>query len=408
MRILYICGDLGIDVMGRKGASTHMRETCRQLANRGHEVLLVTPVPTTAQNLNFRIQFVDPPRAKWLGIDLRYQFLNARIRAILPKLIREFRPDAVYERYSLYQTAAQNVCQTFGLARILEVNSILSREMHHRLRFPRWASRCESRLWAGERAIICVSTLLEAHIRECTSHLDSRLEHVVISPVGVDPDQFHPGVPPLEWGRYGIRAKKVVGYTGTLTRWHGVDLLFDAALLAKQLSLPVCFVVVGGEEEKVAALRKRSWDLGVGDYLKFLGSFPHDQIPPLLAAMDVCVIPDTQDWSSPTKYFEMAAMQRPVLAAKAPAITEVVGGDGVGALLFERGSAGDLIRKLEMILSDEALALRVGRTARERILRHYSWDCNIARIMKAYAAMGVPLNEADRNLVAKCLGDSAE
>lgn len=408
MRILYVCGDLGIDVMGRKGASTHLRETCRQLANRGHEVLLVTPVPSVTQSTNFRTHFVEPPRAKWLGMDLRYHLLNNRIKSLLPKLIKEFRPDAVYERYALYQTAAQKICKAFSLPRILEVNSILSQEMHHRLRFPRWAARCESRLWAAERVIICVSSVLESCIREVARGYGNKLLHLVVSPVGVDPEQFHPDVPPLDWEHFGILARRVVGYTGTLTRWHGIDLLFEAAVLAKQRSLPVCFVVAGGEPEKVATLRKKSWDLGVGDYLKFLGSFPHDEIPSLLAAMDICVIPDTQDWSSPTKYFEMAAMQRPVLAAKAPAITEVVGGDGVGALLFDRGDAQDLIRKLEMVLNDEALASRLGRTARERVLRHYSWDCNIARILKAYAVLGVPLGDADRELVAKCLGATAE
>lgn len=408
MRILYVCGDLGIDVMGRKGASTHIRETCRQLANRGHEVLLITPVATETQGANFHIHFVEPPRAKWLGMDFRYQMLNIRIKAVLPELIRGFCPNVVYERYALYQTATQKICEVCHLPRILEVNSILSQEMSHRLRFPRWAARSESRLWARERAIICVSSVLESRIRECTSRHGGRLLHLVVSPVGVDTDQFHPNATPVEWERFGILARKVVGYTGTLTRWHGIDLLFEAAVLAKHRSLPVCFVVAGGEPEKVAVLRKKSWELGVGDYLKFLGSFPHNEIPSLLAAMDVCVIPDTQDWSSPTKYFEMAAMQRPVLAAKAPAITEVVGGDGVGALLFERGNAEDLIHKLEMVLNDEALASRLGCTARERVLRHYSWDCNIARIMKAYAVLGVPLGEADRELIAKCSGATAE
>jgi len=408
MRILYICGDLGIDVLGRKGASTHVRETCRQLAKRGHEVLLVTPTAEPSDELNFEVVPVAAPRAKWLGMDLRYVVLNRTIKGVLPGIIRRFQPDAMYERYALYQCAGRQIAERFNLPRILEINSILSEEMTLRLRFPSWAARCERRLWARERAIICVSSVLAQRIRECGKAFGAEPEYLVISPVGVDPDEFSPAVVPVNWERFGIFGKKIVGYTGTLTRWHGIDLLFDAADLVRKQGLPICFVVVGGDPEKVAALRKRSWDQGLGDVLKFLGSAPHSEIPAYMAGMDACVIPDTQDWSSPTKYFEMAAMQRPVVAANAPAITEVVGGDGIGALLFERGNVAEMVEKLKMVLNDSALAMRLGLAARERVMQKYSWDHNIGRILKIYESMGVRTEVSSMRSALKQSGDKGQ
>lgn len=405
MRILYISGDLGIEVGGRKGASTHIRETCSQLAKRGHEVLLVTPSPGECESPSFEIVAVEPPRAKWMGMDLRYALLNWKLKGIVSEVIHRFRPDVVYERYALYQSASQHLCNKLGLPRILEVNSILSQEMCHRLKFPSWAARVERAIWAGERAIICVSKVLQKAICEKVAAARGAPEHIIVSPVGVDPEQFHPAVTPVDWEKLGIPGRRIVGYAGTLTRWHGIDLLFDAATTARDRQLPLCFVVIGGEPEKIAALRRKAWELNVGDQLRFLGSFPHGEIPSLLAGMDICVIPNTQDWSSPTKYFEMAAMARPVVAGAAPAICEVVGGDGVGALLFERANPHDMVRKLQLLLDNPQLASELGNRARERVLKLYSWDCNIARILKLYAQLGVPMRDEDRELIAQCAGD---
>ena len=44
MRILYICPDLGIPVLGRKGASVHVRSLSNAFARAGHSVVLAAPI----------------------------------------------------------------------------------------------------------------------------------------------------------------------------------------------------------------------------------------------------------------------------------------------------------------------------------------------------------------------------
>src|SRR5262245_48503576 len=44
MRILYLCPDLGIPVLGRKGASIHVRSLAAALARAGHSVILAAPL----------------------------------------------------------------------------------------------------------------------------------------------------------------------------------------------------------------------------------------------------------------------------------------------------------------------------------------------------------------------------
>ena len=43
MKILYLCADLGIPVLGRKGASVHVRSLVAALGRAGHSVAVATP-----------------------------------------------------------------------------------------------------------------------------------------------------------------------------------------------------------------------------------------------------------------------------------------------------------------------------------------------------------------------------
>jgi glycosyltransferase involved in cell wall biosynthesis len=175
---------------------------------------------------------------------------------------------------------------------------------------------------------------------------------------------------------------------GALTTWHGVDLFFKVARLIQDENLPICVVVVGGEPERVERLRQRAIIERL-EHLHFVGSVPHESVPNWLATMDICLITDTQDWSSPTKYFEMAAMGKPILAARVPAIEEVMGGDGVGGVLFERGNPQDLVAKLWLLVENPKRANLLGQQARQRVLENYTWERNLERMMALYRKLGV-------------------
>ena len=390
MRILYICGDMGVEVGGRKGAATHVRETCHALMRYGHEVLLVTPAPGDPAGVCVPMEVVAPPQSKLLGADLRHMLLNRRIAAALKRVIRDFKPDAVYERYSLYQTAGQEACIAAGLPRILEVNTLLAREQARRLRFAGWAERVERRLWRREKAIIAVSTKLKALMVESAGLDEGTMAGFVISPVAVDPESFNPDVRPADLSAIGIAPDhEVAGYMGTLTAWHGVDLFFEAARILRDEQRPVSIMAAGGEDDRVERLCARVREEGVASHLHFVGSIPHAMVPSYLAAVDVCLIPDTQDWSSPTKFFEFAAMEKPVVAALSPAVEEVFGADETVGLYFERGSARDMVTKILQLLDDPKLALSLGQAARRRILKQYTWRTNISKIMGLFRGLGV-------------------
>ncbi|MBM3335748.1 glycosyltransferase, partial [Candidatus Sumerlaeota bacterium] len=139
MKIFYLCADHGIPILGRKGCSTHVRETCRSLQEAGHEVFVATPLrgSDVEHYRGLDIVEVPPLKARWLGSDLRYLLYNRRLLRALPAILDKHRPDVMYERYSLYGTTGMYIARRYGLPRILEVNSLLVEEQRDRVHFRR-------------------------------------------------------------------------------------------------------------------------------------------------------------------------------------------------------------------------------------------------------------------------------
>lgn len=388
MRILYITGDMGVEIGGRKGASTHVRETCHALLRFGHEVRVLTPAPGETAQLQFPVHEVKAPRAKWMGADLRYIELNRRMRKAVAAQIQEWQPDAIYERYSLYQTAGLELSRRHRIPRILEVNTLLAREQSRRLHWPRLAERVEKSLWRRETAVITVSETLRKLMIESAELKPYEMAGFIINPVAVDPEMFHPATRPAVEVQEFAAGRKLAGYAGTLTAWHGIDLFLDAAAVLRERGANCLLYVIGGDPARVQRLRDQTMERGLQSHLHFHGSIPHAMVPSYLAAMDLFLIPDTQDWSSPTKFFEFAAMARPIVASVSPSVTEVFGSDDAG-FFFKRGSAEAMAESVVGALSNPEEARRRATIARQRVLNRYTWNSNIQRVMELYRAQGL-------------------
>src|SRR5437773_380454 len=128
MKILYLCSDSGIPVLGRKGASVHVRSLIEAFTRAGHEVVLATtllnkspwekPAEIAANLLHLRLPAntqgaVTAIRdfTERLGLpnsvssDLRRIFTNQEMEGELVRRFANDPPDFIYERAALYGTA---------------------------------------------------------------------------------------------------------------------------------------------------------------------------------------------------------------------------------------------------------------------------------------------------------------
>src|SRR4051794_18708520 len=93
MRILYLCADLGVPVLGHKGASIHVRELASALRRAGHDVVVAAASLTTDRSDEpVRFGGVEhlPPSPRTLEAAAAVESVRERVGATSP-LSRDLR-----------------------------------------------------------------------------------------------------------------------------------------------------------------------------------------------------------------------------------------------------------------------------------------------------------------------------
>jgi glycosyltransferase involved in cell wall biosynthesis len=177
-----------------------------------------------------------------------------------------------------------------------------------------------------------------------------------------------------------------VGYVGTLTGWHGINLLYEAGQLLKKRGLPVVFLVIGGDPAKVKTHRVKVAEHNLQDGLRFAGSVSYQDVPHYISSLDVCLIPNSHHWASPTKMFEYQAMGKPVVAPRLIPIEDAMTHQQEG-LLFEPESVKGMVELIEVLLKNPEMRKEMGQRARSRVIKNHAWENNVNRIIDVFELM---------------------
>src|SRR5206468_2147376 len=119
----------------------------------------------------------------------------------------------------------------------------------------------------------------------------------------------------------------------------------------------------------------------------FTGSVPHAAMPGYLAAADIGVAPfdvarhkalQLGFYWSPLKVFEYMAAGLPVVAPAIPRLTQLVE-HGREGRLYDPADPAALDSALTS-LADESVRRELGRAARERVVRDFSWTAHVAAL----------------------------
>ena len=211
---------------------------------------------------------------------------------------------------------------------------------------------------------------------------------VIYNPI--DLDRFHPGLP-----RDRIRQKlgighdvPLVGLVAHLTPWKGHELFLEIASAVAQIVPQAQFVIAGGpiyETDGHAGypevLRQRAITLGLSDRVAFLGA--RDDIPEVLAGLDVLVHAPTAPEPFGRVLAEAMAVGRPVVAPRWGGIPEVVE-DWVTGFLVAPLDVTDFTAAAARLLKDPGLRDRFGRAGRRRAEALFGTEGHTARVLEAY------------------------
>ena len=382
MRVAYVCLDPGAPVFGGKGCSVHVQEIVRAFGRRGAQVELFASrlggsPPGDLERVG--VHRLSPlPEGATAERELASLGHNVELQE---RLRAAGRFDLIYERYSLFGYAAMEWARRHGVPGVLEVNAPLIEEQatHRRLHHRVAAERVASRAFAAATAIVAVSEGVADFVRRHPG-TDKRV-HVI--PNGVDLARFAPSRSNSPAGTLTI------GFVGTLKPWHGLDILVRAFERVRRRHPDTRLLIVGDGPERA---RLEAWlaAAGLGEATVFTGAVRPDEVPGLLASMDVAVAPYPPldgFYFSPLKVYEYLAAGVPVVASR---IGQIVGliDDGVNGLLCPPGEVGALAGSIEALLGRPDLRTRLGRAGRQSVARDHGWDAVLERILGLTTALG--------------------
>lgn len=161
--------------------------------------------------------------------------------------------------------------------------------------------------------------------------------------------------------------KKMVLYVGRLSREKDVPTLLKAASVLSRGRTDMVFVVVGGGKEE-AALKKLAAGLDLSN-VHFAGVVPYEDLPHYYHACDVFVLSSLYE-GIPTVLVEAALAGKPVVSTDTRNIADVLE-DGLSGFVVRKGDPEGLAQKIGILLSDPALAARMGAAGRGLIQERY-------------------------------------
>lgn len=378
MRIAYICADPGVPAFGTKGSSIHVQEVVRGFLRHGAQVDLFATrldgdVPADLRD----VQLHWLPALPKGDLALREQASLGANRNLSAALEREGPFDLVYERYSLWSFAGMEYACSRNLRGVLEVNApLIEEQMRYRGLVNRpGAEQVAQRVFGAAAKILAVSEEVARHIE----HYPNTRDRLHVIPNGVNPARFPDGLTPSHPAGPDTFT---IGFVGTLKPWHGLDVLVEA-FAAFRRAVPNSRLLIVGDGPERENLVVALTAAGIREATHLTGAVPLEQIPGLLASMDVAVAPYRQQddfYFSPLKVYEYMAAGVPVVASRIGQIARLIR-DGEHGLLCPPGDPVALARALERVHQEPALAAELGANAREAVLRGHTWDAVVRRIL---------------------------
>jgi glycosyltransferase involved in cell wall biosynthesis len=214
-------------------------------------------------------------------------------------------------------------------------------------------------------------------------------EKILVAFNAVNPNEFNIDEKAREEYRREIAVSDdevLVGYLGSYAFYHDSQRLVLAAQRLKQQghnNIRILMVGVGKDYNKCHALAQK---LGLLDSTIIMKpKVPKEEVPQILASLDIAVLPGSTDIICPIKVQEYMAMELPAVVSDYPANREVIK-DGENGVLFKPKNQKLLAEKLLYLAQDAEVRRNIGKKARQEIIEKYTWDKTWGKVLQDIVA----------------------
>ncbi|UCG54982.1 MAG: glycosyltransferase family 4 protein, partial [Dehalococcoidia bacterium] len=192
---------------------------------------------------------------------------------------------------------------------------------------------------------------------------------------GINLGQFNPALSGIDTRKvYGLGGKDfVLCFVGWLYHFSRLGNVLHALSKNSNTQLKLLIVGEGEAYNDLEILRDR---YKLGERIVFTGKKEHFEIPRLIAAADICILPadpsePVLQHMVPLKVYEYMAMKKPVITTKLPGVMKEIG-EGNGVIYVDQPK--DIVKVAEELNnSGYATLMRHGLVASKFVGKH-RWD----------------------------------
>jgi glycogen(starch) synthase len=388
VRVLMLSWEYPPLVVG--GLGRHVEALARELASQGHDVRVVTRGDAAGGSTQTRdgVRIIRAA-ADPIAIDFTTETLlawsqaaeHALLRAALP-LVRRWKPDVVHGHDWLVAQTAVTLARETGAPLVATLHATeAGRHMGWLPKPLNLAIHSVERFLArnAHLVITCSTTMHD----DATRLFELPAERVTVVPNAIDAERWTAS----SRAKAATRARfagdgPMLVFAGRLVYEKGVQTLLRALRPLRETH-PGLRLVAAGTGVHEPSLHAQARRLRLVRAVDWLGFVPEAELPALLGAADVVVIPSLYE------PFGIVALEAAI--AGAPMVVAETGGlldlavAGVAAGSFPAGDAPALATAVSKVLVDPVAAQRTAARAARIVRRDFTWHTVAARTVEVYA-----------------------
>ena len=365
------------------GSGTYARELAQEVA-KTNKVAIVVPDKRKIKNvknyyvdLPAKISFTGHPEwpdsklyTKVSGQELSANYL-AYFKSVV-SAVNEFNPDIIHAHHLMpLPWIARFIKIAYGLNFIVTVHGSELPTLENDKRYPYLTT--EALLKA--KRIVPNSFWTKEWMQKVLGNQFQNQIRVI--PGGVDLSAFPEEMETSDVNRkYNLEGKKLILFSGKLTKYKGVKYLIQAA---KNIDAVIGIAGDGPERKNLENLVR---ELRLSN-VRFFGFIDNHKLIKLYYRADICVVPSV--WDEPLGLVVLEAM-----ATKTPVVVTRKGGiplavkDGVNGLFIRPRNPKEISEKVNLLLKDESLRTKIGQRARKTIIERFTWEKVAHRYERIY------------------------